>query len=720
MFQFGPLQVLGLAISPFSTGTALSPSWIPVSSGLNVLYGLNGAGKSLILEGLEDILLFRETSQRESGHMELVLKIAQDAYKRDSDSTNWVYFTYARKEIAPFLTSFQRPGEYLTDFPDHWDEDGNAWIDIDDLLDRMEQAVAASVEQSALLPEGVTSEDVAAELIREQVIAFTRGQRGFVIRGIPSERSPVISQVIAWREEDKDTNRNQNWSSIESIWPSATEEARAVLPKIYEFCYLDADLPICPFPVLGRADFDPDAESARKLSQLGRGLPDSPTVSGVDREKPSRAASSRINILDSIRDYRNAIPSLSSGRWIAFSEDGDIQEQSGILEVVRLITADANAYYSHLLIDAPVLELDLGNPHKWLEGSGVTWGARRTAESPLVRLEDLSQAERRWARLAIELALQGSPSGFLIMDEPEQALHRAAEVHMAEGLLSLAKQFDLCVVVATHSTELLNQAEANIYLVRRSDQGLLDHQQVHDLSRVDREELREFGLLPSDLLRRQKGILLVEGEHDLIVWRSLLGEELDALRVEIIPIRGAGKLNSTLDSRVLYDFTDAHLFVLLDAMNSSQVTQIWEEACRLAKTQSPQLAAEYADSELKNLKVDESQALAAWASRALATGREGRHTPLALQRADVLEYLPVTCFVPNAHSWSALHDECATSQGGLQPSGTQFKSWLRKAKKVNLSPEAVRQAALSMDSIPLEFTTLLEQIKETLSDVVNR
>jgi len=716
MFQFGPLHVLGVAINPFSSGTALSPSWIPLSEGLNVLYGLNGAGKSLILEGLEDILLVRETRRRERRHMELVLRIAQDAYKGDRHDDNWEYYNYARREVAPFLTSLQRPGEYLTDIPDHWDEDGNTWIYVDDLLNRMEQAVAGSVEQSALLPEGVTPEDVAAELIREQVFAFVMGQRGFVIRGIPSERSPVISQVIAWREEDKNTNKNQNWSSIESIWPSATEEARAVLPKIYEFCYLDADLPNSPFPVLGRSDFDPDAESARTLSQVGSGLPDSPTVSSIDRKKVSRGAASRSSVLDSIRDYRTAIPLLSRRNWIAFSEEGNIQEQSKILEIVRLISADANSYYSHLLIDAPILELDLGNPHKWLEGSGVTWGARRTAESPLVRLDDLSQAERRWARLAIELALQGMPSGFLIMDEPEQALHRAAEAHMAEGLLSLAKQFDLCVVVATHSTELLNQTDANIHLVRRSDQGLLNHQQVHDLSRVDREELREFGLLPSDLLRRQKGILLVEGEHDLIVWQSLLGEELDALRVEVIPIRGAGKLNATLDSRVLYDFTDAHLFVLLDAMNSSQVTQIWEEACRLAKTKSPQVAAEYADIELKKLRVDESQALAAWASRALATRREGRHTPLALQLADVLEYLPVTCFVPNAQSWSSLHDECATSQGGLQPSGTQFKSWLRKAKKADLSPEAVRQAALSMDSIPFEFTALLERIKEILLD----
>ena len=383
-------------------------------------------------------------------------------------------------------------------------------------------------------------------------------------------------------------------------------------------------------------------------------------------------------------------------------------------DVARTLESLANRHYSRLLMDAPILTLRLGSPSDWATGTPMTWGGQRSEQGQWVAVQYLSEAERKWACVAIELALALDPNGVLLIDEPEQALHRSAEAYMANGLKTLADEFRLAVIVASHSPELLNQPDAHVHLVRRRDQGLADGRQVVPLTSVSRDELAEYGLLPSDLLRMQRGFLLVEGQHDLIVLRELLGDELDRLRIELLPMRGAGRLRATLDSRVLYDFTDAHMFVMLDALNSTDVSWIWNEAVRYAKTEGTSSAIAFTEREFRRLKADEAGAMSAFLTRALERGLDGRHTPLTLSALDILDYLPVAALVPGATSWTLLRQELASAMGG-EPSGTKFKDWLKGAKGANLTDQAIREAAESLDRVPEEFTQHLERMRTILA-----
>lgn len=716
MFNLGPVHFLGVAIDKSWRPGPMSPGWLPLQRGMNVLYGLNGAGKSLIVEALVAVLK-RELTDRSDGiHLEVVFQLSEDVFKGDLESDGWDDYIYARREVSEFFQTFEHPGENLVDMLDHFDQAGRPWAFIGDILDRVESSLVQGIEASALLPEGIQAIDVARELVRQRLFALSGDGSSLLVRGMPNEQSPVMSQVINWRETASEDEGNRNSTSIESIWPSATAETRSVLPPIYEWCYQDWAFSRPQIPVMGLAEFPANKATAHALNEIARRLHTGPKVGAADRlESMSWVLESADEPFGPSANYRSIAEQTANQVWVVLNDDGSINEASALVSVAKSLEVAANTYYSRVLMDAPALEIDLGNPRSWLAGDGLLWGARRGPNSSWVALEHLSQAERRWAHIAIELALQVTPEGFLILDEPEQALHRSAEAYMANGLQQLADEHNLCVVVATHSTEVLNLTDANIHLIRRMDQGLVNHRQIHPLGAIERDELRDFGMLPSDLLRRQRGFLLLEGEHDLVIWRALLGDQLDALRVELVPIRGAGKLNATLDSRVLYDFTDAHLFVMLDALNSDSVSKVWEEACRISKTQSSQAGAEFADRELKKLKVDEAQSLAAWASRALALGRESRHTPITLEAPDVLDYLPVRSFVAESDSWESLRQECKRSRDGKEPSGTQFKEWLRKAKGADLSAESVRKAAEAMDSIPVEFTSHLERIRQTLT-----
>ena len=91
------------------------------------------------------------------------------------------------------------------------------------------------------------------------------------------------------------------------------------------------------------------------------------------------------------------------------------------------------------------------------------------------------------------------------------------------------------------------------------------------------------------------------------------------MRVEILPIRGAKELPVTLESRVLFDFTGAHIFVLIDNMQARAIHDVWERA-------QLELLTEGAGQAGVNLRralgrsTGERKFLAQWMSRALERG----------------------------------------------------------------------------------------------------
>lgn len=82
---------------------------------------------------------------------------------------------------------------------------------------------------------------------------------------------------------------------------------------------------------------------------------------------------------------------------------------------------------------------------------------------------------------------------------------------MANALALVPAEPGRCVIVATHSPELLNLPSARHIHTRREETGCSS---LVSLKAVDLAALHDLGLSPSDLLRRQRAFLLVEGEHD--------------------------------------------------------------------------------------------------------------------------------------------------------------------------------------------------------------
>lgn len=373
----------------------------------------------------------------------------------------------------------------------------------------------------------------------------------------------------------------------------------------------------------------------------------------------------------------------------------------------------ANAAYSSLLQDAPRLMLEVRKLGRWAIEGAVHW---QVAYSKYVRVPvaELSRAESRWARIAVRRALDLSGgTSAVVIDEPEAALHRVAERHMArglDGLTTLGPQ----VVVATHSPEVLNTQSTGCIHVAKHD-GLTH---VGQMPHLGPETLAELGLSPSDLLGLYRIFLLVEGEHDAIVIETLCREFLDAARVKIIPMRGGKKLPGTIESQLLFDLSDAHLVAVLDSVRAEDITAAWMEAQTRYLSGDAEGAIDFLAHVFNEKRVMEHEWITKWLSRALQKGVHSRMNPYGLAARDIVEYLPVGLLVPKADKpWDELRREHDAAMPTLDRTKRlhEFKTWLTHTYKADISVSNVRRAAESVTEVPEELWNLGYHLREISS-----
>jgi len=384
----------------------------------------------------------------------------------------------------------------------------------------------------------------------------------------------------------------------------------------------------------------------------------------------------------------------------------------------------ANEVYASLLQDAPRLTLEVRKLGRWaVEGAlhwHVAYGAYGSSKIPLARL---SRSETRWARIAVRRALDlNGATTALIIDEPEAALHRAAERHMArglDGLTILGPQ----VVVATHSPEVLKAQTTGLIHVSKSG----DRTSVGQMPPLGPETLEKLGLSPSDLLGLYRIFLLVEGEHDEIVLQTLCSDMLEAARVKIIPVRGGSNLPWTVESHVLFDLSDAHLVAVLDNVRTEEISVVWVEAQTRYLSGNPEAAIEYLQGEFQKYKgkkgKEEYGWIGTWLNRALKKGVAARMNPWGLMARDIIEYLPVEVLVPKAgKSWEELRHEHDTALPSLDRTKRlhEFKTWLEFAYGADTSVSNVRRATAFVTEVPEEFRNLGYHLREISSRPRNR
>ncbi len=722
--EFGPLEEQIVWLEP----------------GVNAVYGLNGSGKSYFLEQIAQ--LAAGTTAMGAG---LILKweYSPDTHNPGIGIDDDIKHGELKYVSGAGWTGGSNPEDHMPDFPQEMAPEDIDSADVEksernrrilrEVLDHgflLATPLGTDPASWALWPLGVPSTDTPT--LVDEISKFTNLADQF--RGqLEAMRlaDPKAANVEAWDEDAWDDLHDKCFKILEE-----SELRTSVLTHSLNI--------LAPNGLyLAWAFRSPDWTYGSAAWTFGVGKSGQPVflrafielrqptwslvVEGIsDRATDSSPAQSIDN------DTRNALVSLVD-RLDAednFDPSRGVPEPDDMLRWTSEMSKVASEILPLLLQDAFPLDLDVGDIRGWLSGTHPKWTAafeyRPVAAAPVLQrfapLAELSKAQRRLAEFAIRVAIgivsdagshRESLTPLWIIDEPEAALHRSAEEHVAKGLVTLAEKYQVTIVAATHSPELLDHPRIHL-LNARTPMG---HTRIDPLDTINLSALLELGLRPSDLLRGVRTFILVEGEQDKIILEEFFGTELTNMRAQLLPARGASRYKEAFDSQFLFEYTDACILATMDNLNEDHLTRTWDRARELAQRGDLEKANKELLGELPGTQGAENKFMREFCTRALKAGQHERVHLFGFSLPDITDYLPIEKFAPKFVSWGSAREAKDASNTNIP----NFKKWLEQTERSDFSPENVRRVArelLDDGTTPDDFLRFISAAK-TASDTRN-
>ena len=374
----------------------------------------------------------------------------------------------------------------------------------------------------------------------------------------------------------------------------------------------------------------------------------------------------------------------------------------------------ANIFFQKLLVSAPRLRVRMSDPGEWRHQDLVVCELLDTS-GRWIPVANASDTQCRLATIAIQLA-QFDPDSqaipILIIDEPERGLHRLAELHLRAGLIALEREIPgLIICVATHSPLFLRPDLASLHHVQRTNDGGVS---VNKLASANLNNAKGLGISTTDLLQLTRTIVLVEGAHDEWVLNTLFAEEFEELGVRILSIRGATKLHSAAEGKLLFDYTEANILVMLDNVSTEKCEVAWNNAIDAWNEQQGIPGVVQALEKMFPRKHStESKAIVEFCRAAIEHGRRDRISFQMLRKGDIEFYFDPSFFLDAKEfpegfpSWATLRREHKKASG-------PFKSWLQedgraKFNRTNFSRAA--KSAKKSGNVPSDLLAVLDAIQ---------
>jgi hypothetical protein len=278
---------------------------------------------------------------------------------------------------------------------------------------------------------------------------------------------------------------------------------------------------------------------------------------------------------------------------------------------------------------------------------------------------------------AVHLEPSDAPAVY-IADEPEAHLHPAA-LHSVRRWLTGLAETAATVLVATHSHALLDSTSelVNRVHVHRDGEGT----QLQLMTGPLDEELGRFsedlGISRGELLLMTRLALFVEGPHDQIILDEWFGDVLRGAGIRVFPVHGVDNLPGLAESEITTAL-GIRIATLSDDTSPSR-----------ASSGSPRSRGEHAVGRL----LDEA-------------ARKGTQVhPVGLDQPDILYYLDETIcrhVAPAFPGWDAAEAERRNARSRLR-----WKRWVEDRYGLSLTREGVRRLAQMCrqeHKIPAELT----------------
>ena len=478
---------------------------------LNVWFGANGSGKSLLLRAVRAVLLgdYSEFCNDDTLEFVATFAIPQDV----------AVWTMIRDNVDR--------ESFFGDFDDLDEEDENASAK---QLDKHLQ----EFDNSILNP----SPGVARPQIRLETLSGSTREYWFLVSGkIYEASSEVLELDTAFRAElramfPEPVSIDDNFVSALPIW----------LPKVLTWTN-EAFI----FP--SSLSFARAQETSVTASEFFETTPRNSEASHTEVEWNVRVKEQiHAFITRLIEISQKFLPAFVSESWTLTYQFSPLTFGNQRIQIkLRSRTSDSNDV------------IDLTNASEGIK----RWVAISLAIASIVLWATLEKEflEDLWASFG-EPKLFEVPHYYFLIDEPEAHLSLNAIKSIADPISHLAP---MTTLIATHSPILIDNLRGDATF--RGIRGTNRTREVHTFPLTDFVYLRgfeeEMGLRASELLLRNGRLLLVEGDHDEIVLKHWYGTELDDHGVYIVKTSGTKHLDAILKLPLLKDVSK-RVAVLLD------------------------------------------------------------------------------------------------------------------------------------------------------------
>ncbi|NQW20314.1 MAG: AAA family ATPase [Chloroflexi bacterium] len=192
--------------------------------------------------------------------------------------------------------------------------------------------------------------------------------------------------------------------------------------------------------------------------------------------------------------------------------------------------------------------INLASPDFNLKFTGSTppYTLTRTANGQGVSgIQELSSGEAQVFTLALDIvlaaadwALTGAKDPILLIDEPDAHIHPDLQARLSDVIVSVAKEFDIQVIVATHSMSMIaalggygGRDTAIVYLDRIQD----SHEAV-SFDQAKQAVSAALGGVPLIGALFDVPLLLVEGDDDYRIWSQVPRHH--QINLSVVPCNG--------------------------------------------------------------------------------------------------------------------------------------------------------------------------------------
>jgi hypothetical protein len=377
----------------------------------------------------------------------------------------------------------------------------------------------------------------------------------------------------------------------------------------------------------------------------------------------------------------------SENRSILLDKNSEITKE--LRQAKEEIESAASRFLAEFFDDAPELWVRIDFPDKWFAGQQpIQWKAR-ISNGISISLNQLGSAHRRFADFAIQRALRtenwnlkgdsSNTSSIALIDEPERALHRLGEAKVFAGLRNLAD----IVIAATHSPTLIADSSVNLIHVAPTGSELVSitshiggYAGSRDLS--PSQIASELGITLADLLSLLKVVVLVEGPHDELVVRSMCPEIAQQVDVRMLTLGGTKGIPGIAKSTFLIHMADAQILVATDNARQSWLKEV-EARVIDRRNRGSNWRRELRDARDSGTTPEERLLLELLGS-AIETNQESRVHYFGFSKPDIVKFLDPELICGDRYStWSEV-DQAFLSETGRQRfgpgDGEAIKKWV--------------------------------------------